>query len=537
MTIVEKLKMADPQDPTGQNNPPTHLSSEEVPVSQAPSGQVDIQPGGYVQPSVIQGAQSQSGPEQFVINDPIAITSSSALPEPPPPVPASPKPTNQTPASDGGGGKKGLIIALAVFLALGVLGGVVFGISKFMVSDKKQENVELSWWGLWEDAATVAPLIEDYQAKNSGVTIKYTKQSPQDYRQRLTSSLAKEQGPDIFRFHNTWLPMLKTELSDVPADVMSRESLSREFYPVMERDLVRNGQVAGIPLMTDGLGLYINEDIFEKNNLAPPATWQELRDAATLLTQRDSEGRIVQAGVALGTVNNVDNWEDVLALMFLQNNADMESPGDKRAEDALLFYTVFTTTDKVWDSTLPPSTLAFSSGKVAMYFGPSWRVFEIKNQNPNLKFKIVPVPQLPKSSPDEKDITWANYWAEGVWERSAIKEAAFRFLKFMSEREQMEKLYNNAAQTRLFGEIPSRQDMAGSRLEDPYVGAYIKQAEFAQSWYLAGRTYDGDTGINTRIAKYYEDAVNSTIQGRTFEQTLDTLVQGVQQVLKEYGIQ
>lgn len=429
--------------------------------------------------------------------------------------------------------KKIVIIGL---LVLGFLGAVIFGISRLRTQSVVSQEVNLTWWGLWEDASLVQPVVDEYEKANPKVKISYIKQSHQDYRERLSSSLARGSGPDIFRYHNTWVPMLRSELAPLPSEIMDAAAYTNTFYPVAVQDLTVSGKITGIPLMIDGLALFVNEGLFEEAGVASPSTWEDVRRVALALTKRDGQGQITQAGIALGTTNNTDHWQDVVGLMFLQNGADLTNPTGKRAEDALLFYTLFVLTDKVWDETLPPSTLAFSGGRLAMYLGPSWRVFEIRKQNPNIRFRVLPVPQLPKLSPDDRDITWASYWVEGVWERSQKKNEAFRFLKFLSEKEQLEKLYTNAAKVRLFGEPYPRQDVASLLLDDPLVGAYIKQAPTARSWYLAGSTFDGPTGINSRLSKYFEDAINSILKGETPDRVVDTLRQGVQQVLGTYGI-
>jgi len=205
------------------------------------------------------------------------------------------------------------------------------------------------------------------------------------------------------------------------------------------------------------------------------------------------------------------------------------------AEDALTFFSVFSSVDGVWDATLPPSTAAFAAGKLAMYFGPSWRTFEIKIQNPNLKFKTFPVPQLPKTTPNEPDISYASYWVEGVWARSKNKAAAWDFLKFMSQKDSLEKLYQNEAKVRQFGEPYPRADMASLLSADPILGALMNQAPDAQSWYLQSRTFDGPTGINSQISKYFEDAVNAVNSGTPADKALETVVSGVSQVLSQYG--
>ena len=66
--------------------------------------------------------------------------------------------------------------------------------------------------------------------------------------------------------------------------------------------------------------------------------------------------------------------------------------------------------NSVWDQTLDPSLSAFSQGKLAMYFGYSADYFAIKQANPNMSIKVVPVPQLLT----DKRVNIASYFAEGV---------------------------------------------------------------------------------------------------------------------------
>jgi len=424
-------------------------------------------------------------------------------------------------------------VAGGLFLVL--LGFLVF---KFVVPmlTKKPEVVTLTWWGLWEDDTNVASLITEYQTSHPNVTINYVKQSPQDYRERLTNALAQGRGPDIFRFHNTWVPMFKSELATVPTNVMTAGEFSQTFYPVAVSDLTSGTGFIGIPLEYDGLGLYINNQIFEASGKTVPATWDDLRQTAIELTVKDDQGIIQQAGAALGRTENVDHWQEILALMMLQNGVRMTNPTGKLAEDALDYFSVFSSVDGVWDETLPSSTTAFAGGKLAMYLAPSWRVFEIKAQNPNLDFKVVPVPQLPKQSSSEANVAYATYWVEGVWAKSPNADTAWDFLKFLATRESLQKMYTAAARTREFGEPYPRVDMQSLLVADPLAGAFVAQAGEAQSWYLASRTFDGPTGINSQISAYFEDAVNAVNEGGRSTKVLETAAAGVAQVLTQYGL-
>ena len=483
---------------------PINFPSQEQPASPSPTG------GGEPTPN-----------NSFVGQPPIPPVAATAPPAPMP-----------TPSS-----KRKFPKIILVILAALALTGLAFFAIKFLFKGKVPgvEN-KITWWGLWEEASVINPIIEEYQTSHPGVKIEYVKQSHKDYRDRLENALSKGDGPDIFSFHNSWVPMFKDKLDKVPASVVGPAEFAQVYYPVVSSDLTSGAGFVGIPLMYDGLTLFINEDIFEAAGKPPPITWDDVRDLGKALTVKDEEGLITQSGVALGLTTNVDHWPEIIALMMLQNGAKLAQPSGELAEKAVDFYTIFYKEDRVWDENMPPSTIAFAAGKVAMYFGTSWRAFEIKQQNPELRFKTIPLPRLPKDIPTQPDVSYASYWAQGVWTKSTKKDAAWEFLKFAASGQSLEKMYASASQLRLFGQPYPRVDMAELLSTHPIVGSIIVQAPDAQSWYLADRTFDGPTGINSQIKKYFEDAINAVNEGKSIEKSLETAALGVVEVLSRYGI-
>lgn len=418
------------------------------------------------------------------------------------------------------------IFIFFIFIVVAILVGRFFW--GFVTGGKE---ITLTYWGLWENDANVRNLISDFESQNPKIKIQYLKQSPKQYRERLQSAIARGEGPDVFRFHNTWVPMLARDLSQVPKEIMTTSEFSSTFYPVAVGDLVSGGSIFGIPLMIDGLGLYYNEDLLAAAGVSVPTTWNDVLDIVPKLTVKNESG-IVTSAIALGTAGNVEHFSDILATMIMQNGAKLTNIKSKEAQEALIFYRKFADpSDPVytWSETLDNSIVAFANARVAMILAPSWRAFDIRQINPSLRFTIAPVPQLPGNT-----ITWASYWVEGVSAKSKYLEQAWVFVKYLTSRETATKLYTEIAKSRLFGEPYARVDLGSTLTDDPLVGAFVKQAQTAKSFPLASRTFDN--GLNDKLIKYLEDAVTSVASGNSPVKALETAQFGFTQVLSNYGL-
>ena len=432
-----------------------------------------------------------------------------------------------------------LFLAVIIFALLRFMGGSSSGGSVSIepdnvsggakpVTQTPSKQTILTYWGLWEPDEALAAALDEFGTQNPGVIVEYKKQSPQEYRERLQSAIAAGNGPDLFRFHASWTPMLRAELDPMPSSVMSKSEFAQTFYPVASQQLTYNNQIVGVPLMYDGLSLYYNKQAFKTANVAVPASWADLKTAAKTLTIKSGE-QVERAGIALGTASNVEHFSDVLGLLMLQNGADLTNPSSKEAEQALIFYTDFVTKLGAWDETMPSSTIAFARGDVAMMFAPSWRAHEVMALNPQLEFGIVPAPKL-----TEARLAWASYWAEGVNSQSKNKDLAWKLLKYLSSAEIQQQLYSTQSKLRSFGEPYSRVELADKLIDDSFVGAYLEDAPVATGWYLNSATHDN--GLNDQLISYYEDAVNMVLAGEDVSVALEPVVNGTSQILRQYGV-
>ncbi|MFZ2199489.1 MAG: extracellular solute-binding protein [Microgenomates group bacterium] len=415
-----------------------------------------------------------------------------------------------------------ILIGIGAIVVLIILAMVVIP-----MFTKKTTVTTLNYWGLWEPSSVMQGVIADYESSNPNIKIKYTMTSPKNYRTRFLAAGTQADAPDIVRIHNTWLPMLKKDLAPAPDTVLKVSDLST-YYPIVQQNFVSGGKVYGLPLEIDGLALLYNVDMLKEAGAEPPTDWNALRKLAFDLTKTNPETKIIErAGVALGTTNNVDNWSDILGLLILQNSGDPGRPSDTAVQDALTFYTIISTQDKSWDATQPNSAYAFATGTVAMILAPSWQVSEIKAINPELNFKVAPAPVLPSAN-----YTWATYWGEAVPLTSKNQTQAWKFIKYLSTPEVLQKMYAGASQIRALGEPYPLTTLSSTLANDPLAAPFVAQGPSYKSWYLSGRTFD--EGINDGFIKYYEDAINAINSGSSVGAVLKPLDEGVKQLLLKY---
>ena len=432
------------------------------------------------------------------------------------------------------------ILGLLIFFA------VVFGLVYWFflrgrgannpIPSALKEPVTITYWGLWDDAEIFAKSIETYQQKNPHVTIAYEMVDPIQYRERIIARSQTGNGPDIFRYHNTWIPEIQEVITPLPPEIMSSEEFNSTFYPIHQSDLKVGESYYGIPLMIDGMMLVYNKEILKQAGfLKPPTLWvggdQDVVSTARKLTVRTTDSSIITSGMAIGTATNVEHFAELFSILLILNGGDFNELTSPASVEALELYRSFAE-DGYWDSTMPNSITAFIQGKTAMIIVPSWQVGNILSQNPTLPIGTAPIPK----GLENATVSIASYWVEGVNKFSPNQTEAWKFLAFLAEKEQQLSIHEAQAAVRPFGQAYSRVDMADLLLTHPYLAPIVQQAQddIYTSLPLAARTFDG--GMNDEILQYLENAITSTEGGVDYGAALSTASQGITTVLQRYNV-
>lgn len=422
--------------------------------------------------------------------------------------------------------KKILIIFGAIFLLLIlVLALTRFGENQITPS---RGDGEVVWWTIKEDAETLRPIVDEFERENPNIRVVIKPQSDKDYAERLTNALSGNNPPEIFEIHKSWIPMVSRQSYPSPGTVLSADEFKNRFYGIVSLELVSDRGVMAMPLYYDALAFYINQDIFTRAATVPPETWTELEGLAEEFTQRGNNNLVIQSGVAMGFTENVDYWQEILSLLMYQNGVEPADPSSDRAESVLDYYSEFKK-KKVWDTRLPSSTDFFAQGNAAMYFGPTLEATNIIQQNPNLRFRTVLLPQIPKGDPADPDFSYTTYYVHGVAAGSGDRDSAWELLEYLTGSEQLQQLNDNREEKGLYPRVYPLPSMANLQNADPILGSVVALIPQARGWYLNDDRIQGDTSITDRISRVYDASL-------TDRQSLEDLAAGIRQILREYGI-
>lgn len=421
-------------------------------------------------------------------------------------------------------------VILIIFLIFGL---IFISISAFLLlkSGKEEQIVKktITYWG-FEDQVVMDQIIAEYEKNNSNINIEYIEQDLENYREKLNTRIINGTGPDMFSFHNTWIPMIGNQISPLPESVISKSEFSNRYSESISRDLLIENRINGIPLYVDTLIMYVNKDLLNKNasqsaEVLPPLIWQEFINVTKDLTQRDENGRISISGAGIGTYDNVRFAPEIVSLLFLQNNVDLEEreSSTQKIIDAIKFYTNFSLVENnVWDSTLDNSDLAFRNGKSVIYFGYVKDYAQIKKANPSLNFEAYPVPQLTTN----KSINLLSYFAEGVSAESKNKDESYKFFKYLFSSEVIQKINESNEINNFSRGLPA--DKVSLNSVDGYFSRIKTQPESSLTLPFISETKDN--GLNDKGNLLIKNLIDSNINGSISETSVENFFIGLDEL-------
>lgn len=375
-------------------------------------------------------------------------------------------------------GSLAVVIIAAILLILGVLPGIKQNVST--------AQADLIFWSFDDSPDIWNQIISVYSAANPGIKITYVQKNTETFEEELLNTLASGKAPDMWTIRDSWILKHKNKVFPLPE--ISLQFTKNDFQKLFADaafSFIQDQQIIALPLSVDTLALYYNKDIFNSENIPnPPSTWDDLLITSQKTTKRSLSGEIIQSGVALGTVKNIERAVDILSSLFLQNNVVILDPETKKSDlgstesiNALEFYRSFSDTTKKnfsWSDAFQNSFDAFANEKVAVVFGLAKDYERVKAKNPRLNFGISPLPQQKGSS------IKTNYGiVSGITVSRNAKSPleAWRFLIYATANQNALKFYLNAT-----SRPPAYRQYVTADFLPPYLQTFREQVLSADSW-------------------------------------------------------
>ena len=137
---------------------------------------------------------------------------------------------------------------------------------------------------------------------------------------------------------------------------------------------------------------------------------------------------------------------------------------------------------------------------------------------PNIEFDTAKLPQL---EANQEDVYFSTYWGDTVSKTSSSPTLAWKFIAFLSEKEQQMKMYSNSSTIRAFGEPYSLVSLNSEMKNKSYVSAIAEMAPQMKSWQMGDESIVKAT-LNEAITEIVESGKDITMTLKSAESTINS---------------
>lgn len=345
--------------------------------------------------------------------------------------------------------------------------------------------VEIEYWQYTFDGRVKAidALIEQFQKANPDITVKHQNFPYDGYPAKVSAAITASQGPDVVQLYYGWVDgwIDGNLIQPLSKEAFPHDEIEKNFFPIVKA-MKRGDDYYGLPTAVRALGLFYNKNLMKEAGLdpnKPPATLEELLDAAKKMTKRDAAGNLVTAGFSLDMANQDHHWireiliREMGGAPYTDDYRTVTYNSDQGVA-AVQWYTDLQTMDKVGQSGfMETGRAAFQAGRSAMEIDGTFALSAFGK----IKDFEWGVTELP--SHNGKQSNFASYWANAIASTTSGEKlkAAEKFLAFITSPE-AQKLWLATA-----GELPASPAVAMTpeNQANPLYGPFLKGLAYAHT--------------------------------------------------------
>ncbi|MDP1678085.1 MAG: sugar ABC transporter substrate-binding protein [Bacteroidota bacterium] len=339
----------------------------------------------------------------------------------------------------------------------------------------------IRFWAMGNEGEMVMQMIPEFEKKNPNIRVVAQQIPWTAAHEKMLTAFAGGSLPDVFQMGNTWIPEFTVLNSLEPLESLVKTSLIVQLPDYFEGVLKTNiidSVLYGIPWYVDTRVIYYRKDLLREAGFKElPKTWDEVIKVCDVIQRQAKEKGITRYPFFLPT----GEWVPVIALgmqtggHFLKDNmtrGNFSGPEFRKAYELL---------GKFYEKKYSPSGMqlitnlynSFSDGLIAMYITGPWNIGEFSRRiSPEIQneWMTAPLPSMDSTYPGNSLPLGTSLV---ISRTSRNKEAAWKFIEFLSSREQTISFY------KITGNLPPRKSAwtDSSLANNKYIQAFHTQLE------------------------------------------------------------
>lgn len=326
--------------------------------------------------------------------------------------------------------------------------------------NQQSERTVIEKIRVWSDNAHERELrlkqIEEFnrtRGKELGIEIEYTVYGS-EYQDVIKQAMADNEAPELFRPTLALLTNFIHSGYMVPITALPGGSELVESYGnnLINNQHIFNGKVYTLPYNLTTYKFIVNDDLFKKAGIEEyPGTWQEVREAAKLITQ-------VSHGRAYGWILGLKSDWMISTYLIRTNGVNVGHVGfnhkTMKFEFSAFAPVINAVMGMIEDNSVFPgfegldadaARAQFAEGRVGMIPGASFDTSVYYDQFPtNINWSVISVPAFTNEKPKYKEFADATSLL-GIGKAALDKpEKTLEVLKFFYSDENMAQMYTQS---------------------------------------------------------------------------------------------
>ncbi|MCR4830315.1 MAG: ABC transporter substrate-binding protein [Pseudobutyrivibrio sp.] len=325
---------------------------------------------------------------------------------------------------------------------------------------------DVTIWYYWETEGhqqALNHIIEEFNSQQDDVTVEAKYVPFADFKKQLSVGASAGELPDLVILDNP--DHAAYAAMGIFADLTGRFDVSK-YYDGPVNSCTLDGKLYGVPFGSNDLVLFYNEDMLAEAGCEVPTTWDELLDVAKATTTDKVYG------FAHCALQNEEGTFNFLPWVWSTGatSYEIDSEGGIKAlefEKSLIESGAFPKEAINW--TQGDTMNQFISGNLAMMINGTWQIPTMREEVPDLKWNVAPIPQDKQQA---SGLGGENYAVIA----GGNEEGAIKFLEYATSGETCLYMMNT------MGYISANSEIAETQFEgDAVYQVFVDEMKYANA--------------------------------------------------------